>query len=575
MQSGRFHLTSFSFFRSYSGLSDEVDADGNVEILELNQKPVFSVVGSTPLEAWGKVLIKLGLVDEIMAETAYEAVQAARMEGLAEAKGKLQGKKRAKKDTGSSTTENSNSVNTNGAHEEMQSSSDSLPEKEIELRERVASLRAQLKEAKADDQSMAIDLANTRIDLIGPFLCNPFYDSEGSISHQASWLATAVRKEKTKMGSTGNKKKIVTATDLLERNNTFYNESIETLLEGLPGSEYCTAYIYEATRASGAAAVNRAWVHEAQLRQEREKEKRIKQTKEAKAKASQQREKELKRKQRDEQRDARKRQKLEEEEEKKKQRAEERLSRLTVQVEERLYKEASFQREKVVSVFAKNLAKEFGRRRKAAELVARQAVFESKRRHSHVDVMEELPPLSIVYEEDVVRIWDFVNTFGSFFLQRGFIDKLPTLDSLQAAINALRGTETANMTKAQAISSMTALAVSLCKPLASGLTRMLFASLIALNPALQKDFGAAFFNEVNTVKSKDKEDSATSSSQLEDVLLPVDAMTWQEIARIAFLSDSLGELGYSRQEAAHLLRGYRVSESFGGNPIWSVTCRAY
>ena len=546
---------TISCFFAFPGLSDEVDDDGNVELVELNNKPVVSVVGSTPLEAWSKVLIKLGLIDEIMAESALEAVETARIEGLAEAKGKLHGKKRMKKGADPGTPEEASSPQTDGTNEVNESGQESLPEKEKELLDRVASLRVQLKEAKAEDQEAAIELANARIDLIGSFLCNPFYDSEGSVSHQASWLATAVRKEKTKMGSTGNKRKVVTATDLLERNNTFYNESIETLLEGLPGSEYCTAYIYEATRASGAAAVNRVWVHEAQLRQEREKEKRMKQTKEAKAKASQQREKELKRKQRDEERDARKRQKLEEEEEKKKQRAEERLSRLTVQVDERLFKEASFQREKVVSIFAKNLSKEFGRRRKAAELVASQAVFESKRRHSPVGEMEELPPLSRVYEEDVVRIWDFVNTFGSFFVERGFVDKLPTLDSLQAAINALRGTETATMTKAKAISSMTGLAVSLCKPLASGLTRMLFASLIALNPALQKDFGAAFFNEVNTVKAKDKEDVASN----EDVLLPVDSMTWQEIARIAFLSDSLGELGYSRQESAHLLRGYRVS----------------
>ncbi|KAI2496889.1 hypothetical protein MHU86_17636 [Fragilaria crotonensis] len=39
------------------------------------------------------------------------------------------------------------------------------------------------------------------------------------------------------MGSTGNKKKVVTAIDLLERNNIFFNSDIEALVEGLPGSE--------------------------------------------------------------------------------------------------------------------------------------------------------------------------------------------------------------------------------------------------------------------------------------------------------------------------------------------------
>ena len=45
------------------GLSDETDEHGNVELTRLNNKPVYSVTGSTPLEAWSKVLIQLG--DEI------------------------------------------------------------------------------------------------------------------------------------------------------------------------------------------------------------------------------------------------------------------------------------------------------------------------------------------------------------------------------------------------------------------------------------------------------------------------------------------------------------------------------
>eukprot|EP00957_Ditylum_brightwellii_P161389 12288696-Ditylum_brightwellii.AAC.1 len=61
------------------------------------------------------------------------------------------------------------------------------------------------------------------------------------------------------MGSTGNKRKIVTATDLLEKNDTFFNPDIDRLVEGLPGTEFCPAYVFHECRASGASAATQAW----------------------------------------------------------------------------------------------------------------------------------------------------------------------------------------------------------------------------------------------------------------------------------------------------------------------------
>ena len=543
----------FCFVPPHTGNDNEMDQDGNVELTELGGKPVMTAIGRTPIEAWSQCLIKLGLIDEIILEEATEMLKTSK-DSAPEGKGKPgDSKKKPKKDEDATAEDNEDASKTEeeGA-EESEDDSEPISEKEQELRDRVAALREQLSEAKEEDKSAAIALAGARIQSMGKFMCNPFDDSEGNSSHQISWMAAAVRKEKTKMGSTGNKRKIVTAADLIERNNTFYNGDIEALLEGLPGSEYCSSYLYQANR--GAASVSRAFLHEQQLRAERQKEKRLKQSKAAKAQASQQKERELKRKRREDERDARKRQKMEEEEEKKKARVGDRLSRLNIQVQDRLNKEASFQREKVVLMMAKNLSKEFARRRKAAELVAGQIVSEAKPRHSVSTSVaaEDLPPLSKAYDEDILRIWDFMTTFGSFFVDRKYVEELPTLDNLQASIDTLRGLKT-TMNKVEATSFVTDLAVALCKPLAAGLTRMLFASLIALNPALQKDFGAAFFNEVNSTKAKDDDED---SSQL-DVLLPVDTATWKEIARTAFLSDALGELGYSRQETAHLLRGYR------------------
>ena len=439
-------------------------------------------------------------------------------------------------------------------------------EREKAFREFSESLLQDLDACMEDDREAAVELADARIGLLGQFLCNPFHAvDDPATAQEVSWLATAVRKEKMKMGSTGNRKKVVTALDLLERNDTLYNADIEALIEGLPGSEYCQSYVFQAFR-SGNFAMNRQWLFEAQLKREKESMKRSKRMREAEEKEHQEQEKQKKRQERDDVRDARKRQKLEEEDSKKRARIEERLSRLKVQIDERLHNEASFQREKVISVVARNLVREFGRRRKAAETAAAQAVVEmtepSARRESEPS---SLPQIFKPFDEDSIRVWNFMTTFGSFFIERGFVTEVPSLDSLQAAIEVLRQhanseSSALHLSTRDAVSSLTDLAVALCKPLATSLTRILFASLIALNPTLQKDFGAAFFNEVNAAAGV-KDDSEESPAS-PDVLLPVNAMTWQEVARISLLSDALGELGYQRHEAAHILRGYRS----GGHP---------
>lgn len=264
-----------------------------------------------------------------------------------------------------------------------------------------------------------------------------------------------------------------------------------------------------------------------------------------------------KRQEQEEERDKRKRQKLEEEDQRKQVRINERLARLRVQVDERLFKDVALQREKVALALARGLGKEFNRRRRAAETLAAQVVLESKRK-SRTDSPalspseHPLPALSKTYSEDVVRVWDFVATFGEFFVGRGFIAEVPALDSLQSSLDCLIGKSVIGMRREDAVRQLTELAIALCKPLSATLTRILFASLIALNPNLQKEYGAAFFNEMSSGEPTSDEDGVKA-----DVLLPVNPLTWQEVARMAFISDALGELGLQRHEAAHILRGYR------------------
>mmetsp|Transcript_39154 Transcript_39154/g.94662 ORF Transcript_39154/g.94662 Transcript_39154/m.94662 type:complete len:1159 (+) Transcript_39154:215-3691(+) len=532
------------------GYDDEMDHE-NIDLKELNGKPVHNAIGKSPLEAWSQVIQKLGLVDEFIVETGLNTISAVK-ENL-ENNGALESLEHENVEEENSQ----NNAGAGGCDESSESNgedNDAETESpvEIELKAHVARLKEDLTNRKVEDKAASMALADVRISLLGTLACNPFANFEGSTSHQESWIAAAVRKEKTKMGSTGNKRKIVTAADIVQRNNSFFNPDIEALIEGLPGSDHFNSYEPLETR-SGLSTISKSFIQEQQMLQIDDSKRSSSRDKSQKTKSSQDKEKERKRKKREDERDARKRQKLEEEEEKKKARAEERLVRLRVQVEERMFKEASFQREKVILAMAKSFGKEMARRRKAAELVSAQKIGDSRSLSVRMDSdIGDLPPLSKPFDEDVLRIWDFISTFGSFFLERGYVDQLPTLDALQSSIDALRTSKT-GQNRSEAISFVTNLAVALCKPLSAGLTRMLFASLIALNPTLQKDFGAAFFNEQSATEVKG---ASQDSSQLK-VLLPVNVLTWKEIARIAFLSDALGELGHNRQEQAHYLRGYR------------------
>jgi hypothetical protein len=449
-----------------------------------------------------------------MLETAMEAVHKSREEAFQEAKDKLGGDTSSSKKpaaptessppspvpsavnsesatlTGEMNSDDGSAVEAAEAEEEEPPALDQEPpsEREIELRDQVAVLMKELESAQEADRQASVALANSRINALGRFLCNPFHDDVSGKPQQASWLATAVRKEKTRMGSTGNKKKVVTAVDLLERNDTFYNADIEALIEGLPGSEYCKSYVFQAFRTGSSTGLNRSWIHEQQLKQEKEAVRRQKRFRESEqkdaAKDQFEQERETKRRKVQDERDVKKRQKMEEDEEKKKSRVEERLSRLRLQVDDRLFKEACAQREKVVAQMARNLGKEFARRRRFAELVAGQVIVETKAMNTSTpsDDGFELPCLSKPFDEDAIRVWDFVNTFSSFFLERGYLTEIPSLDALQASIDCLKGgTSKGPMSRDDAVSALTDLSVALCKPLAASLTRVLFASLIALN----------------------------------------------------------------------------------------------
>jgi Bromodomain len=515
--------------------------DGEVEITDINGKPVHCVVACTAINAWGEALIAMGLLDEITLNQALEAFV---------------------KHSNDMKQEDED-ISESGTNNPDEDDREPETEEEKELRRMIKTAKMELQQLRKEDQEACIDLADARISCIGPFLCNPFQEKDSNYAQQVSWLTTVIRKEKAKMGSTGNKKKVVTAFDLLDRNNTFFNTDIESLVEGLPGTEYLPNYVFHSFRVGFVpSGVTEAWQENGHLRpciQSENKSKKPSSESKPIKQPTVNLEKEMKRQIRDDERDSRKRQKDEETEQRKKARIDERLARLALQVDERLFKEACFQREKVVLAMAKSTSREYYRRRKATELLAMQSVVDDVSLKSKIRpnlCTTELSPLFKAYDEDVLRCWDFLSSYGDAMMQWGYIEKIPMLDSIQDALNATKSetqvTSSGTMKRSDAVAFLVDLCVALCKPLAVSLTRLLFASLIALNPALQKDFGAAFFAEVRTNASKEEANGPSSSD-----LLPVDKTTWQEVARLAFLSDALTELGNQKHEVAHHLRGYR------------------
>ncbi|KAL7565041.1 hypothetical protein ACA910_020751 [Epithemia clementina (nom. ined.)] len=532
------------------GTDPDIDPDnGKVELTHLSGKPVVSVVGFTALETWGRALIKLGLVDEIMQDAGFKALESFRSK-FPQSKGKGDNVTALPSLISGKTSDDDGRVSR--LEPELQSA------KEKALRSEIDGLLEELREATEEDRQAQRALAETRISEVGPFLANPFY-TDSSKSQQMTWLAAAIKRERNRMGS--NKRKIITAINILDKGDTFYNSDISALMEGLPGSELCSSYVFRSHRgkkkgSQKAVSQNRALIQERRKRRE-EESKKSKASKVEALKEKEHLEKMKKRQEQEEERDKRKRQKMEEEDQRKQIRVNERLARLRVQIDERLFKDVAIQREKVALSLARALGKEFNRRRRAAETLAAQVVLETKRK-SNIEAPtclptdQLLPALSSTYSEDVVRVWDFISTLGEFFVGRGFISEVPALDSLQSSLDCLMGKPVVGMRREDAVRQLTELAIALCKPLSATLTRVLFASLIALNPNLQKEYGAAFFNEMSSGENGKEDDAAKT-----DVLLPVNPLTWQEVARMAFISDALGELGLQRHEAAHILRGYR------------------
>jgi hypothetical protein len=341
----------FLFHRSGSeGITD----DNELFVDHIKGKPVTSVIGTTPIEAWAHVLIKLGLIDEIMYEHALECIAENRAQGIAEVEGRMETIRNQRREARARQVMKQKGILSDSKESKVkptidgEESTNDLPVKvegpenvveemkgdktdtEIALEQKFNKLLQEYQDRLEATQKITIDLANRRIEAMGPFLMNPFHDYDLSVNQQKNWLTTVIKKEKSKMGSTGNKRKIVTPTDILDRNANFYNADIERLLEGLPGTEYCPDYIFHEMRSAGATTYT--ILHDVKLRKEKEKQTKKRHTKEKLKRLSVNKEKQKKRKRVEDEKSSRKRAKDDEVDQVKQARKEERYQNFQVRL---------------------------------------------------------------------------------------------------------------------------------------------------------------------------------------------------------------------------------------------------
>ena len=554
---------------------------GNGVVTELCGKTVRSVLATSPLEAWGKTLLSLGLIDEVIYDAALQTLEAARREGLEEARERIDAfnKKRREDRAKEKKRRSGSSIGGEDADEKMKDANgdetvkcdnaDAVTDdnatksneeanareapsiQEIELQSKLQELQSMLKESKSQAKAAAVDLAHVRIATISPFAANPFLCGDDAASQELSLIAAAVKKAKSQLGNTGNKRKIVTPATMMDKSDTFFLPEIEQLIEGMPGTEYAPSYVFHANRSAGANA-NGAWVHEARVKHERAMQRKLERQKKAEedkqAKAELDKEKSAKRIKRDIEKASQKRQREDEEDTKKKERVERRLAQLSLQMDDRLLKESFTVREKMIMNFVRSMNKEFQRRRKTAETVVGYRL-EQPEVHSVSECTalstyaEMVPPLSRVYDEDVIRIWDFVHSFENAF-KGGSSLSIPTLDSLQDAIECLKADKRGEAKHSESVDIVKGIAINLCKAISPSLTKLLSST----PPLLESNSGK------NTTVGPQEEADVSC--------LPVSEWTWREIARMVFIADVLTDLGYTKNEAAVMVKGYRS----GGHP---------
>mmetsp|Transcript_15582 Transcript_15582/g.35061 ORF Transcript_15582/g.35061 Transcript_15582/m.35061 type:complete len:790 (-) Transcript_15582:5189-7558(-) len=231
-----------------------------------------TVVGKTPLEAWGKALTALHMIDDDIRIRATEGFKTYVEQEEAEAKEKQEAQRQAQRlsrkkareqqqrgggeqedshdeemDDDGHGESNVSQLKEDGAFEEGEeiqsemTDREPISEEESLLMERIEALEKKRQSLFHEVQALRDEVADANIEA-EEGLNNPFKDI--TETQMSLWLGTMLRKEKAKQGG----RKNLNALDLLKKYDSFFNPDIERLIEGLPGAQLCHDYIFKECR---------------------------------------------------------------------------------------------------------------------------------------------------------------------------------------------------------------------------------------------------------------------------------------------------------------------------------------
>ena len=154
------------------------------------------------------------------------------------------------------------------------------------------------------------------------------------------------------------------------------------------------------------------------------------------------------------------------------------------------------------------------------------------------EMRERLPPtFEGCYDKDVLRVWEFATSFHKPLNLNPRI--IPSLQELQESVDRVDTspkTEKDFVKRAQAIDLLNNFARNLCKPLSETVKSL----LLTAGPN----------NKIDPL--------------LSDSALPINADTWEEVARLVALNKAFDELGIVKTEQTYAFRGQ-------GGGVFSVT----
>ena len=325
----------------------------------------------------------------------------------------------------------------------------------------------------------------------------------------------------------------------LEGFESFFNEPIERIIEGLPNADSFDKYLFHELRFDHKNL--KGWEIDLQKRKVKESNLKQKLMMETKEKEWQNIVKETRKRQRESEMSAKRVNKEVDVLDKKKRREQDRLSKLEDTVSHKLIKEALNEKGKIINFMKKQITEEQERvityvraaylamPPPSSRILTLPTILTSTPPRHLPAFLESLPRIyERTYDKEILRMYEFMSLFKKSL--KISTTTLPTMNQIQQAVLTVDTVPTSDEDQtayAHSVSLLTNLASALCRPLASEVKKLLVTSnKMERADALPDDFD-----------------------------YPINDFTWPEIAKMVVLNRAYDELGTPKTEQTFSLRG--------------------